>query len=454
MKKRISIISLFCLLNVFSVNAYCETSFAIMPVEVRGEVNSGKVEQVVGSLYKSLIGSGKYRIVDREHVKDVLNELSFQTSGLTSKKETEKIGKLLNVDKLISISMYAKNNDQFAFNLRVIDIASGQAEFYREVFRENYTLSDHGRFCAAEIISNYPLIGKIDIVLNDTIIVSIGGNNGLKEGDRLFVARNEITRGDGGEILFQEYKRIGTLEVVAVDTARSKTKIRKLQKSSDKFLKNDIVSPEPLPKKNVFISNSPLLEGVKKGKMILEDDMQKEHYLAVKNGQGESYVDGSLRLNALQRKAGHAYCFYPAPYDKLENIIFEGDIEFLETKNKYNKANIVFRANTDYTHQYAYTFFFNNDGGYEVTLVIEGRSSNRLIPLQSTSYLNRGAKKNRFRIVTHESKFDLYLNDNFVAGFEHELLEKGAVGFMALYGSHIAVTNVKIWESVMPVTRN
>ena len=190
------------------------------------------------------------------------------------------------------------------------------------------------------------------------------------------------------------------------------------------------------------------MTNVEKGKLILDDDMQQNKYLSVKNGQGEAYVDGKLQLNALQRKAGHAYCFYPRPYNQLENFIFEGDIEFLETKNKYNKADVVFRSNSEYgANHFAYSFFFNNDGSYEVNLSING-SNNQLIPLQSTPYLNRGVKKNHFRIVAYESKFDLYLNDNFISGFEHEMLEKGAVGFMASFGSYIAVSNVKIWEAI------
>lgn len=78
-----------------------------------------------------------------------------------------------------------------------------------------------------------------------------------------------------------------------------------------------------------------------------------------------------------------------------------------------------FSLNIKYIH-----FFFNNDRKYEVYLSINGTKSNQIIPLQSTLYLNRGASKNKFRIVAYDSKFDFYLNDNFIDGFEHELLKK------------------------------
>jgi hypothetical protein len=46
------IISLFCSLILLSANAYSETSFAILPMVVQGDVKPEKVEEVMGSLYK------------------------------------------------------------------------------------------------------------------------------------------------------------------------------------------------------------------------------------------------------------------------------------------------------------------------------------------------------------------------------------------------------------------
>jgi hypothetical protein len=340
-----------------------------------------------------------------------------------------------------------KSADQFAINLRVIDVTTGQAEFYKEISYLNYTPADHGRFCATEVIAHYPLLGSIEGVIKDIVIVNIGENQGLKSGDRLFVARKEVLRGNDGEILFQEYKRIGTLEIINVDNTRSKARLKSLVNSGELFAKADMVSPEPIPKKETVVSPIPLLSNVEKGKLILNDDMETVKYLSVTNGQGESYISGKLHLNALQRKAGHAYCFYPQPFDKLENVIIEGEIEFQETKNKYNKVDIVVRSNGDYILNNSYSFYFNNDGQYEVSLNITGRKY-PIITLQSTPYLNRGAAKNKFQIVAYGPKFDFYLNDNFVIGFEHESLEKGTIGFRAGWGSYITVDNVKVWEAL------
>ena len=434
-------------LLVFNGQAYCQTSFAILPMEVRGDVKPEKVEGALSNLYQVLVNSKKYRIVDRDHVKTVLGEQSFQISGVTDNKDTVKLGKLLNVEKLVVTGIYMKSADQLAINLRIIDISTGQAEFYKEISYLNYSPADHGRFCASEIIAQYPLLGNIEGVLKDIVIVNIGESQGLKAGDRLFVARKEVLRGNNGEILFQEYKRIGTLEISNVDNTRSKARLKSLVNTTESFAKADLVSPEPIPKKETVVSSIPLLSKVAKGKLILNDDMETAKYLSVTNGQGESYISGKLHINALQRKAGHAYCFYPQPFDQLENFIVEGEIEFQETKNKYNKVDIVVRSNNDYLLNNSYLFYFNNDGKYEIAFSINGKRY-PVIPLQSTPYLNRGASKNKFQIVAYGPKFDFYLNDNFIIGFEHESLVKGTIGFRAGWGSYITVDNVKVWEAI------
>lgn len=405
MFRKLFIFSVIIFLLAFNGQAFCQTSFAILPMEVRGDVKPEKVEGAMSNLYQVLVNSKKYWIIDRDHVEAVLGEQSFQISGVTDSKDTVKLGKLLNVDKLVITSIYMKSADQFAINLSVVDITTGQAEFYKEITRLNYTPADHGRFCASAIIFQYPLLGSIEGVIKDIVIVNIGENQGMKSGDRLFVARKEELKGNNGEILFQEYKRIGTLEIITVDNKRSKARLKSLVNSSESFAKADLVSPEPIPKKEPLVSQTLLLGDVEKGKLILDDDMDNVKYLSVTNGPGDSYIDGKLHLNAVHKKSGHAYSFYPRPFNRLENFIFEGEIEFLATKNKYNKVSVVIRSIHDYPLNNSYHFFFNNDGKYEVYLSINGTKSNQIIPLQSTLYLNRGISKNKFRIVAYDSKF-------------------------------------------------
>ncbi len=437
------------ILCFFSGQAWCQTSFAILPMEVRGSVEPDLVEGVMSNLHQVLVNSKKFRIMDRAIVKNILSEQALQKSGLTDKETTVKLGKLLNVEKLIAAGIYAKGYRWPAVNLSVIDVETGETELFKEISRKNYSPSDHGRFCAAEIISRYPLLGNIEGVVQDVAVVNIGEKQGLKTGDRLFVARKEILRGEDGAILFQEYKRIGTLEIIGLSDQRSKARFKETSDSRQSFARGDLVSPEPIPKQEIKISQTPLLANVQKGKLILEDDMESIKYLSVNRGKGNAYDGGKLNLNAMHIQAGHAYSLYPQPYDQLSNFILEGEIEFKESARNINTASVAFRSNHPYPQSNCYRITISHNGKYEIYRMQNGMIVKRFFPLQSNPYLKRGNSVNFFRIVAYESRFDFYLNEHFVGGFEDELLPQGAIGFLAFHGSNVTFDNIKIWEAVL-----
>jgi hypothetical protein len=125
----------------------------------------------------------------------------------------------------------------------------------------------------------------------------------------------------------------------------------------------------------------------------------------------------------------------------------EGDVEFRKVKAEYNRFDIVIRCNGNYLQEVAYTLFWQDKGSFAVYFTSMGQIFN-LVPLQASSAINRGEAVNRFKIVAYGSKFDFYLNDQFVVGFEDERLEKGVVGFECANGGHVMVDNVKIWDAV------
>lgn len=443
------VLMIVCLFCFFTGQAWSQTSFAVVPMDVRGELKPEIVESIMSNLHQVLVNSKKFRIVDRAAVNNILSEQALQKSGLTEKENTVKLGKLLNVEKLIVAAIYDKGGHRPAVNLRVIDVATGETELYKEIYRKNYSPADHGRFCAVEIIAHYPLLGSIEGLVQDIAVVDIGAKQGLKAGDRLFVARKEILRGSDGAILFQEYKRVGMLEIIAVSEQRSKAIIKEIQDSSQSFTKGDLVSPEPIPRQEARIFHKPLLEKAVKGKLILEDDMESVKYLSVNRGQGKAYDGGKLHLNAMRLKAGHAYSIYPQPFDQLSNIIIEGEIEFNHSMSKTNIASIAFRSNSPYPQSNCYRMSIDDKGNYEVYLMQNGVIVKRFFPLPSSPYLKRGASTNSFRIVAYESRFDFYLNEQYVGSFEDELLPRGAIGIFAFRGSYVAFDNIKVWEALL-----
>lgn len=445
MTKTSVIILVALVLVFFSSSTFAQMSFVILPMEYRGDVSVEDKEAAESSLYQNLIASGKYKIIERSRIKHILEEQRFQMTGVTDPAKVVKIGKVLGVEKLITTTIYMKGEFQFTLNISVIDVATAQVEFSREESWVDYSAEDHGRFCAADIIMEYPLMGKVLGKVKDIIIVNLGRAHGLSVGERLFVARKEVLLDDNGEILFQEFNRVGTLEVTRLDAARLQAKTKFLEDPNNSFQKNDLASPEPIPKKEPLISITPLLSNVVSGGLLLQDDMEKRKYLSPTSNRNEDYIKGELHLDATHLNSGQAYCYYPTPFDNLGDFIIEGEVEFQEVEDKYNRFSVEFRSKGERESGSSYSFFWNDEGSFAVYKDMIGNPF-PLISLQSSPAINRGESKNKFRVVAYGSRFDCYLNDEFIVGFEDELLEKGKIGLLVDYGGYATIDNIKIWK--------
>lgn len=441
--KKILFVSVFILLSC--ALSFAKTTFVMLPMTYE-DVSAAVMEEAYSSFYGNLVNSKKFNIADRDKLKNVLSENKLELAGLAeNRSEIEKIGKLLGADKLISSKIYKKGKDQVAIFFQVIDVKTAQVEMSKEIYYYNYGAEADGRYCAAEISAKYPLLGEVIGKAGESLIINLGEADGLREGDRIFTARNEITYGDNREVLFVEVKRIGILRVQSLMGGRAKVTVESLVSSANPPKKGDIISPEPVPEKDAVLSKTPLLPDVKKGSLILDDDMERKKYLSPTYNSGESYVYGKLNLCSTNNNSGHTYAFYPMPFNNLRDFIMEGEVEFKPVKAEYNRFDVVFRCNGNYLQEIAYSFFWQNQGSFAVYFDSMGQLFT-LANLQGSSAINRGTGMNRFRIVAAGSKFDLYLNDQFIIGFEDERLEKGCVGFECASGGHVTVDNVKIWE--------
>ena len=436
---------LLCFLNV---PALAQISFAILPMETRGDVGDVTKETAESALYQHLIGAKKYRVLERSRIEEILKEQAFQSTGATDESKAVEIGKILGVEKLLTSTLYLKGENQYAISVSVIDVATAEVEFSREFSYTNYRPEDIARTCAANLIVEYPLLGEVVGKAGDVFVVGLGKNHGIREGDRLFAARREILKDDEtGDILFQETNRVGTLRVTKVDASRAMTKILALETPENLPLKGDLVSPEPVPKRGVVVASQPLLSAVSKGRLLLDDDMETRKYLSPTFNEGESYYNGKLHLNGTKLTAGQVYCYYPSPFEALENVIIEGDVEFQPIAEQYNRFSVVVRNRNEYLNSDSYNFYWNDEGGIAV---YQWRLANPfdIVRLQSSPIVKRGNSLNTFRIVAYGAQFDFYLNDEFLAGFEEETLEKGRIGFMIESYGYATVDNVKVWEAI------
>jgi len=323
-------------------------------------------------------------------------------------------------------------------------VASGKVEFTKEITAGNYLAETLGKFAAAAIIMKYPLLGQVVNKNEKYYVVDIGAEQGIKEGDRLFVSRKNTIQGEKDAPMFETGLRIGTLKVRQVNEKSALAETSFLENANFNIAEGDDVSPEPIPMKSPTVLQTPSLVGVKAGKIILKDNMHQQ-YLTVSNKAGASYVNGKVDLDAREVKAGHVYSFYSSPYDQLDDFILEGEFSFQQPVNGYHSTlTITFRGNGNYEKLNAYKLFMNNNGAYSVDISRNGQIF-PLIPTQSSNLLIRGNGSNKVKLVVCGSHVDIYINDKFLTGFIDERYDKGSIGFMSFKGGHTQISNIKIW---------
>ena len=69
--------------------------------------------------------SGKFNLVERGRLKQVLEEVSFQQSGVTNDESAAKLGQQLNVDKLVFLRVH-RLRQKYQLSLKVVDVSTNR----------------------------------------------------------------------------------------------------------------------------------------------------------------------------------------------------------------------------------------------------------------------------------------------------------------------------------------
>lgn len=419
-----------------------KTSFAILPIEYKKDIKQSQVTTASARFSSDLLKTKKYKLVDRQKIKDVLKEQQLQQTGISDQAKLIKAGKILGVDKMISSTLSKKPNT-VCMQINVINTETGEIEL--TVQKCDTDAAKAASLCARKVVLKYPVEGKIKGIVGNNIVINLGQNDGITTNHEIFVARRSLLKDKRGNVLFADFFRIGKLEVVKVSQSRTLCKVLSLAKKGEFPKINDIVSHEPIPYKGAQVSHKPFFPKVRKGKKILFDNMSSRKYLSPANNESENYISGKLSLNNKSGKNVHSYCYYPAPFDKLADYILEVDIKFEKIAKTYNKISVSIRDDRDYHYGNAYSFFINNKGNYEISMYKSGDLVN-ITTLETSPHIKRETGENTVKIVAKGAKFDFYINDKYIISFFDETFRRGGIGFYAGKYSHILIDDLKIWE--------
>jgi TolB-like protein len=122
-------IILFSLVHCSYADA--EPTIAVLDFESIGtEEHLGKA--VAEIMRTELIGTNKFRVVERAQINKALSEQQLQKSGIIDDKSAVEIGKLIGAD-LIIVGSVVKIGAAYTINSRMIDVRTGEAKLGRNV---------------------------------------------------------------------------------------------------------------------------------------------------------------------------------------------------------------------------------------------------------------------------------------------------------------------------------
>lgn len=416
--------------------AQAKTSFAIVPPKTGGGVSAEAGNTCVSRLTTSLLETGKYRVADRTQVEKILAEQAFQLSGAVDASKATEVGKLVGADKFVTVDL-VPSGQNYDGTVKVLSIETGEWEFSASTGAG--VPSDVCRWAVGLLAHKYPLLGSVLGTRGKDAYVDLGKQEKVQEGQRLFVSRVSVERADDGSVLFSSDERVGILRVQQVSAGRTKA----LLESGGPVMKGDRVSPEPIPLREVQLHTSPRLAGYEKGDLVFEDEMDATNLSPV-SSQADAYEGGALVLDSRHLGGGHAYAFYGTALKPVNDFVYEVDVELAKDRN--SRTNLYFRSDGEYAKGNCYTLFFNADGSFEIARFRLG-TVNVFIPYRASPAFKQGlGETNEIRIVGVGGVFDIYANDQFVAGFEDEWYESGTFGFGANAGSYAEYDNVRVWS--------
>lgn len=258
-------------------------------------------------LTTSLINSGRFIVVERKAIQDVLTEQDFGSSGRTTDIAAAKFGKILNAQLLIrgavtefsessgggsqGISVYGVSlgfnqaTAHVAVNIRLYDSTTGQvidsqrceglaeaggmSVSYTDsnfaVGTSGFTATPLGKATQMAIdnavrfiilkMQNIPWEGRIVTVKDNLVYVNCGANGGMNAGDILTVHKKgeELIDPATGVSLGSETTLVGKIQIVDVEEKFSKAAII----SGSGFGRDDILKYVPLEVPSPTIPEEP-----------------------------------------------------------------------------------------------------------------------------------------------------------------------------------------------------
>lgn len=117
----------FLFLNIRSLHANEKRRVAVPPFEnLTGDPNLNGLSHGISSVVTTKLWAVPYlTLIERNHIRKILQEQSFQLAGYVDQKTAVSVGKLLGAETLV-VGDFQKIGDQFAITARFVEVETGE----------------------------------------------------------------------------------------------------------------------------------------------------------------------------------------------------------------------------------------------------------------------------------------------------------------------------------------
>ena len=129
MKKLIIILPL-----LFWVSELKSQTIAILEFEGKG-ISQTEASALTDRLNNEIYKLGKYKLVERNQVNEILKEQGFQQTGCSSDECVAEVGRLLGAQKMVAGSI-SKVGEVYSVSARIVDMQSGEIEKFANLDHE------------------------------------------------------------------------------------------------------------------------------------------------------------------------------------------------------------------------------------------------------------------------------------------------------------------------------
>ena len=204
-------------------------AIAVLPFQANENAKNLE-DSVTEKMITQLVNLRRFRVIERGAIEEVMNELSFNLSGMVDEETAVELGKVIGVDVIIMGSI----NVEIGYckvNARGINVETAETIVAKDASSGNTNIENIEKLVervAIKIYNDMPLVeGYVVNVEPDLIYIDIGTDLGVRKGTKCVAFREgeTITHPITKEPLQKKVKKLGEVIVVQVQEKMASARI-------------------------------------------------------------------------------------------------------------------------------------------------------------------------------------------------------------------------------------